>query len=456
MPHLPSACQRRRNSAPPLRPFDTADSMPDRADRPVRRRPFSTLMKKLANFKGVASGEPGRHANSKRPNIKISPKKRQNKKNNPYPQSGRIGNDIPTHDSHYSLSTGRSARTTSASSFTREESVRLSSDGQAPPTSGARSTAPTVSTDQDTSRSITAPSHRDSSFAGTSRTANGGLDSRRGGDSTFSSPAPSVRSLTTTLTTIQSMAPNGSHNPTTTTTNDQGLAQQSGSQIIHFNQPFPTTSPASAIPAHLTPSNTQTGHPTTYQTATANNLLSDNASILTLASSSKRRRRRSFDTDASVRALAPSSIFGGSRESLPLSILSANIDVPGGMPATPGLHRGASGMTNERTSIYSATGILASERNSFYAKQAVAAGAGGGGGGGDAASVRSGLLGHGRADSISGSIGGMATSPLASPREMVGEKDRERDKTLGVEERDEEEDVEDEDNPKGQDSPVKE
>lgn len=73
---------------------------------------------------------------------------------------------------------------------------------------------------------------------------------------------------------------------------------------------------------------------------------------------------------------------------------------------------------NDRTSIYSTTGILAaSERNSFYAKQSV--------GPGDGASVRSGLLGHGRAESISGSIGGMATSPLASPREMEGE-DEER------------------------------
>jgi hypothetical protein len=95
-----------------------------------------------------------------------------------------------------------------------------------------------------------------------------------------------------------------------------------------------------------------------------------------------------------------------------------------GGPTTPGLHRGASsGMggigANERTSIYSATGILgttaASERNSFYAKQ--------GYGGGDGASVRSGLFGHGRADSVAGSIGGglavpaSGTSPLASPRE---------------------------------------
>jgi hypothetical protein len=56
--------------------------------------------------------------------------------------------------------------------------------------------------------------------------------------------------------------------------------------------------------------------------------------------------------------------------------------------------------------------MLASERNSLYAK----ATAGGTLGGGDGASVRSGLPGHGRADSVTGSIGGM-TSPLVSPRE---------------------------------------
>lgn len=261
----------------------------------------------------------------------------------------------------------------------------------------------------------------ESSLAGTSRTANG----RRGGDSTFSSPAPSVRSLTTTLTTIQTVAPNppGSHNHPT---NSHSHSHHSNSQSIHFHQPFPTSSPASAIPAHVSggggsSTNPSPFHPTTYHTATANNLLTDNASILTLASSSKRRRRRSFDTDASVRALAPSSLWGGSRESLPLSVLSATMD--GGTPTTPaGMHRAAvagaasagagAGIGGERTSIYSANGILASERNSFYAKQ---------GPFGDGASVRSGLLGHGRADSVSGSIGGLGvpagTSPLASPRE---------------------------------------
>ncbi|KAK9468229.1 hypothetical protein V1512DRAFT_259028 [Lipomyces arxii] len=59
----------------------------------------------------------------------------------------------------------------------------------------------------------------------------------------------------------------------------------------------------------------------------------DNASILTLASSSK-RRRKSIDTNASTRALAPESLFGGSRESLPLTVatgrsgLARSISVP--------------------------------------------------------------------------------------------------------------------------------
>ncbi|GAB1312845.1 hypothetical protein MFIFM68171_03055 [Madurella fahalii] len=411
---------------------ETATPPHDRAGRLGRRRPFSTLMKKLANLKATSSGDGGRPTGSKRG----AAKKRQ-LQNNPYPQSGRVDFGLSSRDSHYSVSSGPSRRLDSTASLERPGSVRSSSDEQAPPTAGARSMAPTVSTEHE----ATAPSHGTSSVAGTSRTANG----RRGGDSTFSSPAPSVRSLTTTLTTIQTVAPNAGAggNPNLAPTNHHSgnhhsHQSQSSSQVIHFNQPFPTTaSPASAIPAHLTPSGSATGHPTTYATATANNLLTDNASILTLASSSKRRRRRSFDTDASVRALAPSSLWGGSRESLPLSVLSATMTVDAG-PATPGLHRGASG--GERTSIYSATGagILAgasaSERNSFYAKQ--------GGAGivaGDAVSVRSGLLGHGRTDSVSGSIGGYAVaSGGPSPREREVVLERERDMERGVEERDEE------------------
>ena len=333
--------------------------------------------------------------------------KRGQKLNNPYPQSGYVnenhgsGNGAVGGDGHsningessYSFTT---ARTGSVTSHGQTSSM----NGIAPTMGGARSNAGTVSTENEAPRSL-APSHGGaSSLAATSRTVGGGIDGRRGCDSTFSSPAPSVRSLTTTLTTIQSAAPNG-HNPYVQ------APPNNNTQSIHFSQPFPSSSPASAIPLHLAPASS---NPTTYSTATANNLLTDNASILTLASSSKRRRRRSMDTDASVRALAPSSLWGGSRESLPLSVLSANID-QGAIPTTPGLHGSTSRLAvgTERNSIYSGTGItpaVTSERNSFLAKQ------------GDAASVRSGLLGHGRPDSVSGSIAGVA-SPLATSKDIA-------------------------------------
>ena len=84
------------------------------------------------------------------------------------------------------------------------------------------------------------------------------------------------------------------------------------------------------------------------------------------------------------------------------------------------MHQGRSGVggglpNTERASVYSSSGIapaLSSERNSYYAGKQVNAG--------DGASMRSGLAGHGRTDSITGSIGGVAatSSPLASPREV--------------------------------------
>lgn len=123
-------------------------------------------------------------------------------------------------------------------------------------------------------------------------------------------------------------------------------------------------------------------HPATYDTATANNLL-------TVASS--KRRRCSIDTDASVRALGPSSLFGGSCESLPLSVLSANIDAP--------------------PSATSVAPTLPSERNSLYTnKQSIVR---------DGGSINIGRLRHGRADSVTGSIAGIvgASSLLISSKE---------------------------------------
>lgn len=136
---------------------------------------------------------------------------------------------------------------------------------------------------------------------------------------------------------------------------------------------------------------------------------------MTLASSSKRRRRNSLDTNASVRALAPSSIFGGSRESLPLSVLSANVGESSASASYQVRHPSVAHAGAERASVYSSSGnapALTSERNSYYANKQAHAGDGG--------SVRSGLVGHARNDSITGSIGGIASagSPLASPREL--------------------------------------
>ncbi|KAI0014936.1 hypothetical protein F4780DRAFT_132379 [Xylariomycetidae sp. FL0641] len=392
----------------------TLNAMPDRQERTARRRPFATWVRKLASLKnGSSSNGHGRTGHSKRDGTPKASKKRPSKNNNPYPQSGRLPSSQDNVQSDPSLSVSASNISNSHNGMSSIQSASLcSTDDASPRTAGATSTAPTVSTtDHDATPSIHAPSHMASSLAGTSRTANGGIDSRRGGDSTFSSPAPSVRSLTTTLTTIQSLAPNSTANAST----GQSNHNNNNNQSIQFSQPFPTASPASAIPAHLAPHTGGPGHPTTYNAAIANNLLTDNASILTLASSSKRRRRRSMDTDtnASVRALAPSSVWGGSRESLPLSILSANIDGTSTLPHTPSLPTPGRLAAAERTSIYSTTGsgvapALPGDRNSLYAgKQSM----------GDAASVRSGFFAHGRTDSISGSGAGV-NSPLASPMEV--------------------------------------
>jgi hypothetical protein len=358
-------------------------------DRLARRRPFASWMKRLANLKSLhvesnqsaASRQSSVPRTSKGKKISIS-------KNHPYPIPGRTD---PHSNGHLASFTPFSSQRSRHSSLSQSKhSVSISQDGQVQP----KSRAPTLATTAETTNSDHAPSG-----VGTSATV-----ARTEGDrnSTFSSPAPSVRSLTTTLTTIQSTATplNGPNNTT---------------QNLHPASHYPPQ-PATAVPAHLAPH----GHPTTYQSATANNVLTDDASILTLASSSKRRRRNSVDTNASIRALAPASMFGGSRESLPLSVLSGTIIHPN-QPETASL-RDASGsmytsskLNAERSSLISASGVtapaLASERNSYIGSKY-----------GDAGSVRSGFLGgvHGRNDSISGSIGGrehrereMVTAPTS-------------------------------------------
>ena len=386
-------------------------------DRHSRRRPFSTLMKRLASLKNSTSDSGPFGAGKKNAlSPPLKPKKTNTFKNNPYPTSGRmngnanvsVANSTNGHLSFYTPPSGRSVDCTSSSHS--KQSLPVSNDDQHPPTLSNRSAAPTMSTNPETVNSEAAQSK-----AGTSATA-GGISGVGGGDgSTFSSPAPSVRSLTTTLTTIQSAAPSNILNNQTQQATAHSQHHHSQTPTVQFSHQFPSSPPASAIPSHVV-GQTSGGHPATYSTATANNLLSDNASILTLASSSKRRRRNSLDTNASVRALAPSSIFGGSRESLPLSVLSGNAGDPA---SAAGLHHRPSvgGVPNtERASVYSSTGIgpaLSSERNSLYAGKQNNPGDGG--------SIRSGLIGHGRNDSITGSIGGIAAnSPLSNSREVSG------------------------------------
>ncbi|KAF2101056.1 hypothetical protein NA57DRAFT_36089 [Rhizodiscina lignyota] len=380
------------------------------ADRHTRRRPFA-WMKRLANLKN-SSTSPQR-AEKKHHGLGHSKSKSHqipSKNNNPYPESGHLHRPAQSTagaNGRLSYSTARSEAASDYSSYVESNGVT-----DAPGRSN-KSAAPTVATNPGTI-------HSDAGFskAGTSNTIGGGLSSRDGGaNSTFSSPNHSDRSLTTTLTTIQSTAPSGMLNPTTTTslTPAPPNTNLTHSNSLSFSQPYPMSPPASAVPPHLQ----QQLHPHTYSAATANNILTDDASILTLASSSKRRRRRSLDTDASVRALAPSSLFGNSRESLPLSVLSGNT-APGDAPR-PSVGGLASA---ERASVYSSSGVtapaLSSERNSYYADKTKSisstAGVSGMVGvfGGEAGSVRSGMIGHGKTDSISGMS---MSSPLTSPRE---------------------------------------
>lgn len=375
-------------------------------DRNGRRRPFSSWMKRLASLK--SSSDSGNRWSNK----KLAPtkgKKSGGQGNNPYPLSGTVnhppGGRNPS-ESYSELDDGQGSRSQS------DPSLGYSSyDNQVPATS-AKSTAPTISTNGDT-----AISDAGYSKAGTMATGGGGISSHGGGEgSTFSSPAPSVRSLATTLTTVQSAAPSTQLYPAQNTQHGHthgSSTQSSATHQVQFSHQFPTSSsPATAVPSHLIPHSQSM----TYSTATANNVLTDNASILTLASSSKRRRRNSLDTNASVRALAPSSIFGGSRESLPLSVLSGNVNEPSnssafnaqGVLSRPSLVGLASA---ERVSVYSSSGANpvsggAGERGSYHtAKQSAAAG--------DGASIRSAAPSHSRNDSTAASISGGVGSPLA-------------------------------------------
>ncbi|KAI3004668.1 hypothetical protein CBS147346_4749 [Aspergillus niger] len=382
----------------------TAEGPARAHDRNGRRHPFSSWMKRLASLKHSTDSSANRWSNKRHAMPKY---KSRSSKNNPYPLSG-TAHMVADYNSDFNTSEA-SADSGRRSCSQSEPSLAYSGYEQQVPATSAKSTAPTISTNGDTAISEAAYSK-----AGTMATVGGGISSQGGGEgSTFSSPAPSVRSLTTTLTTVQSAAPSGQlyntqnqHHSLTHT----GSLHNPATQQVQFSHQFPP-SPATAVPPHLAPH----GHSVTYSTATANNILTDNASILTLASSSKRRRRNSLDTNASVRALAPSSVFGGSRESLPLSVLSGNVGEsatsssfnPPGVLNRPSLVGLAS---VERASVYSASGATplagSGERGSFH-KTATA---------GDGASVISAAQSHSRHDSNAASITGTGmSSPWSGP-----------------------------------------
>ncbi|OAT08586.1 hypothetical protein BDBG_04848 [Blastomyces gilchristii SLH14081] len=370
---------------------------PRHHDRHGRRRPFANWMKRLASLKNSGSHP----SSSNKQNGTLSTpkaKKATNIKNNPYPLSGNVSN---MGNGHLSFSEPTSDR---LSHHPRSErSFSETGLEQRASTVGTKSAAPTLSTNADTTVSDTA-----NSKTGTTVTTGWAVGSQGGGEgSTFSSPAPSVRSLTTTLTTVQSTAPsNQVHGAIFGHSTSYSHNQQTSVQFSHqFHM-----SPATAVPAHLSP------NPTTYNSATANNLLTDNASVLTLASSSKRRRRNSLDTNASVRALAPSSIFSGSGESLPLSVLSGNMGNIGGAGVEPS----NSSITNtqgapnrpalanaERGSVYY-SGPTTGERTSYQPSWPHLGDTGSG--------TSSHHSHHQRNDSAAGSVGGNTIGNSSMPR----------------------------------------
>ncbi|KAK9243033.1 hypothetical protein V1506DRAFT_545786 [Lipomyces tetrasporus] len=129
--------------------------------------------------------------------------------------------------------------------------------------------------------------------------------------------------FTSGTTTAGTMTPHASKRllqtkltPSITTTTTGTTTSRRSPSILSSSSSTNNTSLMTLPPGfnHVTTSTTNS-----INTSTSNYYYTDNASVITLASSSK-RRRKSIDTNASTRALAPDSLFGGSRESLPLTV----------------------------------------------------------------------------------------------------------------------------------------
>lgn len=336
-------------------------------DRHSRRRPFA-WMRRLANFRSHGSDDAnaisrkGKARNSNRSPMKLEPYPVSH--NLAQPLSRTSGNAGPVPPIGLDLADPYSAPYRQQSVLSQANQSQDENNDRRILMDSNRSTAPTLATNPETIHSEAGQSRH-----GTSYTAGGAKSSiYGGGNSVFSSPNHSNRSLTTTLTTIQSSATSTvlnhhHHTPTGSHTGHHQHQVQPSQISTYFSHQYPQT-PASAVPLHLHP---HVSHlPLTYRSATANNLLTDNASIMTLASSTHPRgRRNSLDTNASIRAIPPTSTWGGSRESLPLSTFSQTESYAGpsgplhstGTSTTGGLYQ-----SQHRPSI----GVASTERISAY------------------------------------------------------------------------------------------
>lgn len=152
------------------------------------------------------------------------------------------------------------------------------------------------------------------------------------GHSTNSSMTSSNRSAhpqQQQITTVSAAIPAAA---ATVVVDDQSSSHSSLKRRSNSNFTVPSISRTSITTLDTTPSlhgtvilattaTSPTQGPILLGTSGGNTNMLDTASIVTLASSSKRRRRRSFDTNASTRGIAPESIRSrrGSLDSLPLT-----------------------------------------------------------------------------------------------------------------------------------------
>lgn len=219
-------------------------SSPAAEQRPLKRRPFANFVKRLTHFK---SSDQKKEENGKKAYGGGAAKYKKNNslpgKNNPYPQSGHLHEEVQ-HASQPSL--GTSTR----EPYERDSSLSLPQnpvhDQEGHNGHSNKSGAPTLATNAETVHSDAGNSR-----AVTTSTGAGAL-STAGANSTFSSPNHSLHSLATTLTTIQSTGTpvNGAHG----SLHYNGQSQPNGSQFSHQYPVSPGPSAAitaSAIPRHL-------------------------------------------------------------------------------------------------------------------------------------------------------------------------------------------------------------